>query len=89
MSTFKCDKCGNTLIDCGLGVFKTPREIELEACVKELDKKLKIAEEALNYIYRFDCDICKNLKLKCDSFCDNKVDEIIEQILQKMKEVKQ
>lgn len=42
MSNFKCDKCGMTNVDCGLGVFKTPREIELE-------KKLQIAEEALQY----------------------------------------
>lgn len=43
MSNFKCSECGTINIDCGLGVFKTPREIELE-------KKLKIAEEALNDI---------------------------------------
>lgn len=30
MSNYKCSECGTVNIDCGLGVFKTPREIELE-----------------------------------------------------------
>lgn len=80
MSEFKSDKCGMTNIDCGKEGYKTPRKIELE-------KKLQIAEEALNNIYFFDCDICKNLKFKCDDKCDGKVDKIVEQALQKMKEV--
>ena len=58
-----------------------------EIRVKELVEKIDIAEEALNNAYRFDCDICKNLKFKCDDKCDDKVDKIVEQALQKMKEV--
>lgn len=57
------------------------------ARVKELEEKLKIAEEALNNAYRFDCDTCKKLKFKCNGSCDSKFDKIIEQALQKMKEV--
>lgn len=38
MSNFKCDKCGMVNIDCGLGGFKTPREIELEECIKEIEQ---------------------------------------------------
>ncbi len=67
---------------------KTPREIELEARVKELKEKLKIAEKALNNIHHFDCDTCKKLKFRCKGSCDSKVDKIIEQALQKMEEVK-
>lgn len=37
MSNFQCDKCGMINIDCGKEGFKTPREIELEARVKELE----------------------------------------------------
>lgn len=30
MSNFQCPECGMINIDCGKGVFKTPRELELE-----------------------------------------------------------
>ena len=46
MSNFECSECGMINIDCGLGVFKTPRELELE-------KKLNIALKALNKINKF------------------------------------
>ena len=36
MSNFLCPHCGMTNIDCGLGVFKTPREIELENIISEI-----------------------------------------------------
>ena len=36
MSNFVCPHCGMTNIDCGLGVFKTPREIELENIISEI-----------------------------------------------------
>ena len=39
MSNFQCPECGMTNIDCGWGNFKTPRELELEARVKELLKE--------------------------------------------------
>lgn len=54
MSNFKCDKCGTTLIDCGLGVFKTPREIELEARVKELEKIINRLSKKVNAPYTLD-----------------------------------
>lgn len=47
MSNFKCEKCGMTNIDCGEDGFKTPKEIELEACVKELEKYLQELFETL------------------------------------------
>lgn len=85
MSNFKCDKCGTTLIDCGLGVFKTPREIELKERLKILDeeykklkRKLEIAEEYLDVIFRgyhFTNDIESYLR------------SLAEEALQKMKEV--
>lgn len=57
MSNFKCSECGTINIDCGLGGFKTPREIELE-------EKLKIAEEALTSIESqsrsYWCKFCKD-----------------------------
>lgn len=40
MSNYECPHCGMTNIDCGWGKFKTPKEIELEARVKELEEKL-------------------------------------------------
>ena len=36
MSNFQCPHCGMINIDCGLGVFKTPREIELENIISEI-----------------------------------------------------
>lgn len=47
MSNFQCPHCGMTNIDCDKDGFKTPREIELESRVKELEEKLKIAEKFL------------------------------------------
>lgn len=38
MSNFKCDKCGMTNVDCGAGVYKTPRELELENIISEIKK---------------------------------------------------
>lgn len=52
MSNFKCSECGMINIDCGLGVFKTPREIELEKENEILKEKLKIAEEALQKMHK-------------------------------------
>lgn len=40
MSNFKCSECGMINFDCGKGGFKTPREIELEKRVKDLEQKL-------------------------------------------------
>lgn len=42
MSNFTCPTCGFTNIDCGKAGYKTAREIELE-------KKLEIAVEALEF----------------------------------------
>lgn len=41
MSNYECPHCGMTNIDCGWGKFKTPREIELEARVKEIEEYIK------------------------------------------------
>ena len=50
MSNFQCPECGMINIDCGKGVFKTPREIELETLVIELENRLKtLDEEAVTY----------------------------------------
>lgn len=50
MSNFKCAECGMINIDCGWGKFKTPREIELETLVIELENRLKtLDEEAVTY----------------------------------------
>lgn len=38
MSNFQCPHCGMTNIDCGWGKFKTPREIELEEKIKNLEE---------------------------------------------------
>lgn len=56
---------------------------------KLLKQKLQIAEEALNNVHKFDCDVCKNLNLKCDmhNSCDDNVDKIVEQALQKIKNI--
>ena len=40
MSNYECPHCGMTNIDCGWGKFRTPKEIELESRVKELEEKL-------------------------------------------------
>ena len=40
MSNFKCSKCGTINVDCGKEGYKTPREIELEKRVKDLEQKL-------------------------------------------------
>lgn len=38
MSNFVCPHCGMTNIDCGAGVYKTPRELELENIISEIKK---------------------------------------------------
>lgn len=38
MSNFVCPHCGMTNIDCGKDVFKTPREIELENALNEIEE---------------------------------------------------
>ena len=52
MSNFQCPECGMINIDCGKGVFKTPREIDLEqklnAQFAEMEEKLT-AEENKNF----------------------------------------
>lgn len=49
MSNFKCSECGMFNIDCGKD-YKTPREIELETLVIELENRLKtLDEEAVTY----------------------------------------
>lgn len=65
------------------GIFPnmSPREIELEARVKDLEEKLKIAEEALQYyagLY-IDTDICDDQFFGYDA----------QQALQKISEVNQ
>lgn len=75
MSSFQCDKCGMINIDCGKEGFKTPREIKLEVYVKELEEKLKIAEEALKQI-------------SSGVFLPAYRSYLAEQALQKMEEVK-
>ena len=70
MSNFKCKECGTVNIDCGKEGFKTTKEIELE-------KKLKIAEEALNDIE------CQGSSCWC-KFCKDRIIKA----LQKMKEVR-
>lgn len=62
MSNFKCSECGTVNIDCGLGVFKTPREIELEKENEILKEKLKIAEENKNGKAKNDNKLRKNKK---------------------------
>ena len=50
MSNFKCSECGMINIDCGKAGFKTPREIELETLVIELENRLKtLDEQAVTY----------------------------------------
>ena len=41
MSNFKCNKCGFINIDCGKDGYKTPKEIELELRVKDLEEELE------------------------------------------------
>ena len=65
MTNFECEKCGKLYMN-----LKTTREIELE-------KKLKIAEEALNDIE------CQGSSCWC-KFCKDRIIKA----LQKMKEVK-
>ena len=50
MSNFKCSECGTVNVDCGKEGYKTPREIELETLVIELENRLKtLDEEAVTY----------------------------------------
>lgn len=41
MSNFKCNECGFINIDCGKDGYKTPKEIELEFKVKDLEEALE------------------------------------------------
>lgn len=63
MSNFTCPTCGLTNIDCGKAGYKTAREIELE-------KKLKIAILALEYIKKLPVRVC----------CDNTAEQALKEI---------
>ena len=41
MSNFKCDKCGMTNIDCGDEGYKTPKELEYEKALEEIEGLVK------------------------------------------------
>lgn len=68
MSNFKCSECGMVNIDCGKGVFKTPRELELETLVIELENRLKtLDEEAVTYqLTEKEYEEYKKLKVSCE-----------------------
>lgn len=63
MSNFTCPTCGLTNIDCGKAGYKTAREIELE-------KQLKIAILALEYIKKLPVRVC----------CDNTAEQALKEI---------
>ena len=78
MSNFKCSECGMINIDCGLGGFKTPREIELEKRVKDLEQKLNAqfakmeekltAEEMKNYKLKEKLKIAEEALIEKDNY---------------------
>lgn len=87
MSNFQCPECGMINIDCGWGKFKTPREIELETLVIELENRLKtLDEEAVTYQLT-EKEYEEYKKLKVSSKQLEKENEA-QQALQKIKEVK-
>lgn len=53
MSSFVCDKCGMTNIDCDKAGFKTPKEIKLEYKLKYLKKNLETTIKALKSISNY------------------------------------
>lgn len=97
MSNFKCDKCGMINVDCGLGVFKTPREIELEARVKELEEKLarktqeyedlKFCMESLSFKYKKCYSALEEINGLIQSILDDFEEDSIDQQLEFSKQI--
>ena len=50
MSNFQCPHCGMTNIDCGKDGYKTPREIELEEALEEIEVLADNSFEQINKI---------------------------------------
>ena len=59
MSNFKCSECGTVNIDCGKGVFKTPREIELE---EKLNAQFAEMEEKITEVENKNFELKENIK---------------------------
>ena len=59
MSNFQCPHCGMTNIDCGKGVFKTPREIELE---EKLNAQFAEMEEKITEVENKNFELKENIK---------------------------
>ena len=94
MSNFKCSECGMINIDCGKEGYKTPREIELETLVIELENRLKtLDEEAVTYqLTEKEYEEYKKLKVRSKQLEkeNEKLKEklkIAEETLQKISEV--
>lgn len=71
MSNFKCNKCGFINIDCGKDGYKTPKEINLEFKVKDLEetiKKLKTKEQ--------ECESLKERLRQCWTIENSLVEQI-------------
>lgn len=83
MSNFICPTCGFNNIDCGKAGYKTGREIELE-------KKLKIAAEALKFYAEMghidNVIACSNIENHC--WCEGDIENgyKAEQALEEIKE---
>lgn len=88
MSNFKCSECGTINIDCGKEGYKTPKEIELEKSVKDLEQKPNTqfaemeekltAEEMKNYKLKEKLKIAEEaLNDIKNSFFEDKDKEII------------
>lgn len=63
MSNFKCNKCGFINIDCGKDGYKTPKEIELELKVKDLEEEMKKSTELEDLKKE-----CEELKKDCGCY---------------------
>lgn len=81
MSNFTCQTCGLTNIDCGKAGYKTAREIELE-------KKLEIAVEVLEYYANSNCwnDCLYNGCIKVSACLQTAGYKIAQQTLKEIRE---
>lgn len=59
MSNFQCPQCGMVNIDCGKEGYKTPKELEYEKTLEEIEEHQKR-----------NCEVCSLAETKkCDIHC--------------------
>lgn len=72
MSNFQCPQCGMINIDCGKNGYKTPKELQYEKALDEIEGILQIIVES-NKVYPLQSNLYKTLNIISNARKDNHV----------------